>query len=373
MRSELQFFADTLIIETLLSDPRINKKAQASFVPSLVNKVKDYASSHIDSNNKVSSVLAILTPGILTVLGFPVLGFLVKLSEMVFHIDLSSIFSSIGTSVAELINDNKQTDSNSVINAVQSAIESNAGSEPTEEEANKFFNIKSSFTLREAQLFKIALADFAAKNSYFDFDNPKFNMKFAAGVMGSLLSAFGLSKFKLLKILASVISWIVRVVLWSAGFMVAGDAVHHMMGTSNSVSTKENIIHPVSTVSVPANHESITLKVNPNYSSESFNNALSTWMLPGNVSSIMETIISWATEIYPELKGFENLLKSTSGFHNLNKIIQEYNEGSNLGFVVMPKQFTSRKQVVDTFVSEIQNDVQNKLSNVATQHPGVSI
>ena len=36
-------------------------------------------------------------------------------------------------------------------------------------------------------------------------------------------------------------------------------------------------------------------------------------------------------------------------------MIKNHNEGNDLGFVSIPKEYKSRKQIVDTFVTEIQS------------------
>ena len=283
LNPELQIFADTLIIEELFKDKFI-KQAEGGFVPGLINSVENYVSGHIDPNNKTESVINLLAPGILFASGMPwwLIG-VYEIADKLFEINFGTIFSSIKSGISSLISGGKQTDSGSVGSVIKTAL-SPFWSDSSEA------NDKHAVTMRDAQLFKIALSSFVSK--YPDFYNHK-----TAGSQ-SYAQLLGLTKNKTGNVLFAALTWIVVALLATAGFMVAGDVIHNLLGNKTKTPT------PSTTPS--AIDSSFALNVNPEYSSENFNNGLSSWTLPGNVNSLDSTFVSWAVEIYPQLKGYEN-------------------------------------------------------------------
>ena len=98
MSNEISFYVDCLIIEALAKNSMV-KQADGGMIASLVDKLKSYVGAHLDSNNKVGSVLNILAPGAVTLLfrslGFGWLGALLGLAMNIFHIDIGGILGSI--------------------------------------------------------------------------------------------------------------------------------------------------------------------------------------------------------------------------------------------------------------------------------------
>jgi hypothetical protein len=110
---EISFYVDTLIVQTILEDQTLTKKAEASgLVMGLIDKVKEYVGNHINSEDKVGSFLNIIAPGAITVafsaMGLRWLGVLIGLSMNVFHIDVKGILSSIYDKIKSLLSSKKQ-------------------------------------------------------------------------------------------------------------------------------------------------------------------------------------------------------------------------------------------------------------------------
>src|SRR5574339_180707 len=121
--SEVSFLVDTMIVQTMLSDETgLSKTAQAGgLLSSLISKVHEYVGAHIDSSDKLGSVMNILGPGAITItlraLGFGWLGWLVGLAMSVFHINVSDIVKSIWDKLKGLIgNGDRQVKSAQVDN-----------------------------------------------------------------------------------------------------------------------------------------------------------------------------------------------------------------------------------------------------------------
>lgn len=348
-RPELQIFKETLVVQALLVD-RFVKNAEGGFIPGLVDTVKNYASNHIDPDNKVGSVLSLLVPGVLTVMGSPWLAMLYELADSVFHINLAGVFSSIKSGIGRLISGGKQTDSASVGGVLDSIFGGLEGATKT-----------SSMTLREAQLFKMAMDTFVQAHPDFATSKPRIQVKLAAGF-------FGLVKYKAIRALYSVVKWIVLVILASAGFMVAGDAIHSVVGNvTGPAATKPTDPNAPAAAGTPTPTQSVELQVNPSYSEENYNSSMSSWTIPGSASNIGQLILSWVSDIYPQLAGYNVLVSSISGYNRIVREIQQANSGNTLGFISIPKQYKSRKQVVDTFIPEIQNKLNQMAASAAKQ------
>lgn len=347
----LKLYTDTLIIETLVSDPKMTKTAQevGGIVSSIVHKVKDYVGDHIDKHNKVASVINLLTPGILSIMGFPVIGFIVKIAESWFGLNIGKIFEDLASEVKSLILGGAQTTSSAVENLVHRVVSGNAGGAPTQEEFEAAQHKKLSMTLRDAQIYKATIIGMMNND-----------MAKNAQILSTLGRFIGL-KSTTTSALSKIIGWILKVILASAGFMVADDAIHSIMGTPaaqipgeptdrsagrpTAKSTEPSVQIPVSTQTV--------FKVNPEYSEERMN-IRDRWIEPVPSQRIGNEIVQWAKEIYPDLKDVNNdEIMNTVGFKKAVETIEDYNSTNTSDITFMPLMFTSRKKVVDLFIDEL--------------------
>src|SRR6185295_15219475 len=123
--SEINFYVDCLIIEALSKDHMIKKADSSGLVMSLVEKLKGYVGAHLDTNDKVSSALNILAPGVISVLfkslGLGWLGTLFGLAMNIFHIDVGGILSSVYNSVKSMLGAGQQVSSSQIDSIVQGA------------------------------------------------------------------------------------------------------------------------------------------------------------------------------------------------------------------------------------------------------------
>lgn len=359
--SSLTFYHDTLLIEALLSDG-FNKQAQSGLVSSLMDRVKEYVAGKIDPNDKIGSVANLLTPGILWALGFPVLSFIIKLAQMFFGLDVGKIFSSVAEEVKSLLHLGQPISSQQVDQITDTAIQANYGQEPTETDLATAPNRLQALTFREVQLYKIAITNAMAEISFQDLDQWETNIlpiAKRAQIMTSLLKLIGL-KHKTAGILGKVIGWIVKAILASGGFMVAGDLINHFLDRSDAPPTASGVpfTAPKTTtpVSMPTSTQSV-FPINPNYTEEKLN--LGRWWIEGvPPEQIGDQIVSWTEEIYPDLKDKENYIRSSSAFQRVVKAIQDYNATNTSNVTFMPKMFNSRKKVVDLFIDDLANRAQ---------------
>lgn len=361
----LQFYVDTLIVETILSDPRLSKQAQSGLVSSLIQKVYSYAHEKFqavqDSDHKIAMISNFLIPGIFTALGFPVLGFLSKLGEMFFGLDFAKIFSEAAEAIKGLVVGGRQTTSSAVDDVVNRVV-SSAPTKPDpkneeELEERKKMLTQAKLTLRDAQLFKIALTDYLHRNPDVNLYNPEMNIKFAAGLFSSSLSTFIASRHKTTKILIAVIAWIAKAVLAAGGFMVMGDVINSIVGTNSTTTPSAPNTSPSEPQAEVDTANQNIFPVAPGYVPENFNTSYARWVIQSDPSSIDHLLLSWATEIYPGLRGHESEVRSTTGFQNIENVIKAYNSGGPPNITFIPRQWKSRKQVIDHFMNEVATKI----------------
>lgn len=339
---ELTFYADTLILETILSDDALIKKAEDGMMTSLIQRVAEYFGSKIDSDNKAASVLNMLAPGAITVtlsaMGLGWVGLLFGMAASVFHIDVAGMLSSIYNAVKSALSGGNPISSSVVDAGVQAAIAEHAPPDVPEITKTESFKNK----LKIARKLKIAMIAYANDNSEFQFS------KYA----GRAITKGGTGS-----ILGMILGWVFKVALASAGLLVAGDIVNKFLGRSNSLDGTIQKGKPVDEApSQPISTSTQTkYKVNPQYSNIKYNSS-NPWTvnIPANESSIEAMLTNFAKEVYLGLDGKESIIQSTPGFQLVKERIVGNNR-SNAGYnmVIMPSYFSSKKQIVDLFIDDV--------------------
>lgn len=336
----LQFYIDSLIVETFLSDGMIVKTAEGgSLIDSLIAWVKGYVSDKIVKGHEAESVINILGPGILFATGFPILATLFEFSEVFLGFNPGKILMSIVNSIKPMLFPGSKIDPAHVDAAAAQAAQADI-SATTEADVDK---LTKGATLRDAQLLKIAMLHTLAIK---EKNIPELEKR--AQIASALLQLVGL-KSKTSSILGRVIGWIVKVVLASAGFMVLGSILEKgkemVMGPSAPKSS--NLVSSTQTL----------FKVNPGYTEEKMN-VNNGWIETVPPDQIGNQVVQWATNIYPDLKGKDNFIRSSQAFNATIKEIQDYNSTNTSGITFMPKMFSSRKKVVDMFIDDLADRAQ---------------
>ena len=85
-----RFLQDTLLVEELVRDSEV--KTASGLTSSITGWIHDYISAHIDPNNKVASVLDLLVPGVLYMMGFKWLSILLEAAETIFWFQFERYF-----------------------------------------------------------------------------------------------------------------------------------------------------------------------------------------------------------------------------------------------------------------------------------------
>lgn len=348
--SEISMYVDTMIVDAILSDDAFVKTAQGgSIITSLIDKVKQYFNNHIDPNDKAGSLINLLAPGViaaaLKTMGFGWFGTLAGIAMSIFHIDVNAALHSIWNKLKSPISSNKQLTSSQVDEMVNDSIKEH--SPETSENEIKFASVSQQ--LREASLFKLAMVEYEK-----------------TGTIKEAQSLFGKSRYKTQSLLSKILGWIFKIAISSAGFMVAGDVVNKFLGRPNALDGTIQNGKPVavtnkSAPTIPIHVATQTkFKLNPSYHIESNNSGASNWVenVHNDPDSIESMLIAFTKQVYQGLNGLEALIKSSPSFQFMKNKIAFYNHSSEGDpFVFIPKQFTSKKQVVDMFIDDVADRV----------------
>lgn len=364
--SKAQLAHDTLLIEILASNG-LTKQAQSGIISSIIDRVKSYVSDHINPEDKVGSVINILIPGALAMLGFPIVGFIVEIATSWFGLNLGKMLEDVASSIKSLIVGGAKTTSSAVEGVVHNVFAQHAGSDPTQEEFQTAqAKPLKALSMREVQMYKATL---------YHIKDQKIHKEAIPFV--STFSRFIGLKSTTVRALMAIVGWVVKVILASAGFMVADDAIHSLVGshshtdfsspkpTSNTAPAEAGNFKGVQTVT----STQTTFKVNPSYEEERLNLA-DRWIEPVAPSQIGNELVAWTHDIYPATKSLtDDQIRNTAGFKKVIDAIDQYNATNKLNVTFIPKVFTSHKKVVDMFIDELAHEA--PIANPTTQAPTV--
>lgn len=362
---ELRFYFDTIIVEAILSNDGFEKNASGDIIFGITNTVKNYVSNHIDPNDKSGSLLNMLAPGAISVMfsamGMGKIGLLFGLAASVFHIDVKSILQSIYEKIKSLISGDKKVSSTQIDNAVQSTMQEHVNVDPSTD-LSKLQTDSFQQEMRDAKIIKLALDSYDEKikglKKAADFSFLKSRRNKTVGIIGKILS------------------WVFKIALASAGFMVAGDAVNKLLGRPNAIDGTVRDGKPIETVKMQQAPVSSQNKfpIKSTYVDTKYNSG-SNWIekVVNNKPSIENMIIRFVHEVYDGLNGQDNLIRSTHGFQLTAHNINWYNR-SAIGdpIVFIPKTFTSKKQLVDFFIDQVAAKAHGSPNNIKPNVPSGS-
>lgn len=324
---ELQFHHDARIAEILFSDD-LKKSAQEGKAASLTDSIKHYVQNHLNPDDAVGSLVNILAPGVVAVAIGGWFGTLLGLAMRVFNIDIYGVFTSIWNHLKPLLSNDQKVNSQQVNDAVKNSVEEHAGS-------------LQSTSVEDATKWKLVLVAYDAE---------------LRNVKRAQRSGLFRGKSGIGGILVSVLSWLFKVALASAGLMVAGDVVNKIVGRPNALDNTIQNGKPVEESPEPIHHSSQTkFPLNPNYHEENYNVGETNWIerIPNTDSGIANMLVSFAKEVYA-VGSLDDKIKSLPSFQDLLNDIAWYNHASaGDPIVFLPRQFKSKKNVVDFFIDDL--------------------
>lgn len=379
MKTNSEYIVDTMLLDkiylieiaadftadmTIKSDSGLIKQAGMadSLLGSLSGSIMSFAKKHIDTSS-ISSVMVSLAEFLVPAVLFkvnPILGVLELIaSQMGFNV--VKIVKDIITTVYHAISDKRLPTLDEINSVGKSAVSSVAGDINAENDVNQTIDKSSSMFQelhiieKQGQLTRLKLAAPSPASS------SSLNIPFLGGKKGTGIveNIFGnlfqkRAKGKAMWLMGGFVVWIMKTLLLGAGLIAGAEAVHGLLGgkkeTTNQVSQTNQQTQPIESHHAPLTPTGRGQDVHTN------DHETSTWIVPLINNSISDTLIAWAEDIYKEFLNEEEVLKQTQAFHNTIDILKAGLEAENNKLAV-PKQFKTRKQVVDSFAIQAANNL----------------
>ena len=371
--SKVSFCVDTLLVETVLSDPKFYKKA--GFVSDLLTKVKDYFGNHIDQNNPTSSVINALAPGALwmmfSALGIGKWGFLLGLLMNIFHIDVAGMLNSLWEKVKGMVGSGKKVSSAQVDAAAESTAQefSQPGSKEEAEQAYKKMQqqqssgtppaspaddhkVYSSLELmHDAKIISLALIEY--ERQYM-----RLTKEAAPGLM-DFLSGYSGTKAKGTSLLSTIFGWIIKIALASAGLMVLGDVVNEIFGRPSALSGSyqagkddNNPLGPSTSTEPAATPAPRATQTKFPFKGDA--PIPVTIPIPNSPGNIETLLVQFTKDTYSGLDGKESLIRGNPIFQDIKDDIEWFNiHNPGTSVIFMPRKYPTKKQLVDYYIDDV--------------------
>ena len=329
---QISVYNDLMIVQTIAADAKMHKTA--SIIGDMASNVSSYVSGHMQSmtggGSKFETLINLLGPGAISMafgmMGMGWFGVLAGAAMATFQINITDIFSTIWGYLKDAIKGDKPITEQHVESIVNTSVAENAGEDTGQARTAEQL-------LRDARVIKLSMIEYERRMlSLTKEAAPQVKLPStksgAASILGRILSVF----FKM--------------ALWSAGLMVAGGIIRHLMGGNESGSGDS------STPATPTATQN-KFPINPSYSDQKHDGAWGV-SVSNDPSSIHNMLISFAKEVYSGLDGKENLITSSPNFQKILSDIIWYNHASaGDKIVIIPKEFGSKKRLVDYFIGEV--------------------
>lgn len=369
-KGELQYISDSLLIEKLAAmEFGIVKEAGIfDMLGGVASSIKNQVQEHVSKDHPggvAGGVLSLMAPAVLFRL-HPLLGILYLIGTA-FGFDITTIFGKImalikpklesGQSISpEEVNDIGK----SVVASVAGPMEATASSDLLEHlRINPIMKIAqksdlSSF-LREMTNSQNSAAQALPKVPWLMGDKGASPIQ---SIFGELFQQRRTGKAKWL--LGGFVVWIIKTILAGAGLLAVTGAVSNMLGhKTDNANQKSDVSSKEKNETVPASTDTKTtvpdvqLKASGRGEQVFTNDANNIWVIPLVSASIPDTLITWAIDVYPSLQGHDNEIESSPSFQRLVNLLHTNQKPTSPNNLVMPKGYTSRKQVVDSFIGDV--------------------
>lgn len=341
--SEVSFCVDTILVETVLGDPKLYKKA--GILSDLLSKVKEYFMAHIDKDHPVESVLKYLAPGALWLLmqkiGLGKWGFFLGILADYFHVNIPGIIESMFGKVKDMISSGHQVSSGQIDAATQQVAQ-----EHSSESAADDHKVYTSLELLDhAKFIRLALID---------YEHQQMRLLKEGGDVNNLFG-FGASKAKSTSLLVTILGWIFKIALASAGLMVAGDAIHALMGTPSALTgTYHEGVTPTSSETSEPSVPAAPVSTQRKFPLKGDAPLSVSWPMANTPGNIEEMLVQFTKDTYSGLDGKESLIKSLPSFQGVKEDIEWFNiHNPGTSAIFIPRRYPSKKSLVDHFIDDV--------------------
>jgi outer membrane lipoprotein-sorting protein len=350
MKGQLQYIADTLLVDQIFSyELGIKKQADASaMLGGISNFIKSWVSENVDTTSPttvLTSVGKMMVPAVLFRI-HPVLGVLYNISKA-FGFDIGDIISSLWSNISPKLEQGQSISPDEINDMGKGMLVSDVG--PVEASNDLFLTLR-----KQAQ-----------KIPNMPFLIPEKGSSFLERIFG------GLSKAKGKWLLGAFAIWIVKTVLAGAGLLMVTDALKQKAAPV----IQENIPNPFNSIKTDSNQHGQTIttelvtknppaqlsiqaphKFKSSGDGEQYhqNSSDTIWIIPLVNNNLEDTLLNWCYNVYPETQNYDSEITESNGFKKTKSSLQKYVEKNHL---IVPTNFHSRKEIVDTFVSDVESKI----------------
>lgn len=352
-KSELQFIKDTMEMGRLFYEPSLHKTAQDG-VSGVLGSIKEHVASQYNKDAPVESILSLLGPGILWVLGFRWIAVIFELAQAL-GFNWTQFFSSIKEKLRPFVtglSQGQQGDASTIDSAVASSANEAFGETL---DVGKLEDVVKKYTSINNMLFikKMAIRYQADSNFMHNIEkwmNGALGRRMRKGVLGFIVR---------------LMSWVIAAVLISAGFAVAGGVAAHILGvkkqpndessSSSATPASDSKSDSPSQPKTDTSHVKLVLneKADSNLFTTTFNDSSHVWLLNMGINDLKPKLIDWAQQLYPQLTE-EAAFESSSQFNHVLQMFRDRNKNADqLEIMAVPQPFKSIKEIVDSFAADV--------------------
>jgi len=377
--SDLQYLSDTVLIEKIaVMDSDIIKQAGIADeigLGSIGSFIKNFVKNTVKADEPggmAGGVLELIMNGVI----FKINPLFWILSKVVAHLglDIYAIARGMVAKIKPLLESKGQVTSDEVSSIGREVVSQVAGPITAEASYDMLEHLRKLDASGELdKMYKTAfLESYALKRSTTSPNIPFFGQKgrpVLERIFGDLFRLRRTGKAKWL--VGGLIVWTIKTALLGAGLMAGASLLGGLLGGKKKKDKEEEIPEPgkeIEPIDVPKTDE----KQEPDKDKEeeitdplltptSFgrtrfvNDEANVWIVPLMNRDIVDTLLYWASEIYPDLSGYEDIIVTTRSFNETAENLEDSyyrNKKEMPDELIMPRDYHSLKQVVDTFAKD---------------------
>lgn len=344
---------DMYFMAALCNQPPLHKTAQDD-MGGLFSSIQSAVMPNYDPNDKISSILGFIGPGLLRMLGFGWIPIIMTVAEA-FGFNWTQFYHSIRTRLEPLLKEiTEGTGSSDDIHAAveESAQEASSGQPNLDKVMEAAKMVVNSASPADMLVIRKLAIEYHHKLAQ---DNTpatyKFISRFLSSGRGTRLRG-GITG-----LIVRLVAWVISAIVISAGFHLAGSMGSSIMGIKRQPTAS----------STSDTAPQATLELNPNADhslmTTTYNDTTHIWMLNFNVNKIDEQLIDWTQELYPELNDLD-AFKQSAKFNDIVNQFRERNQAAmQLELTAVPTPFTSIKQIIDVFAHDVKSHTKTQATN----------
>ena len=357
MNEKLQYLYETNLIENLAAREFGLVKRGGLFeelnLGGVADGIKSFVKEHVSEDapgGYVGSVLSLMAPTILFRAN-PFIGIIYLVASQ-FGFDIAGIISKISNAIKPKLESGQSITASEISEIGKSAIAEEGGVEATAAPKDMFEPIKK-YAQRYSGYRGFGSGGSSLPETPNLFGGPGGLIQKIFGQLFSLPGGRG--KSKALWLIGGFVIWIIKTVLLGAGLIAGAEAISKYVGHKPETAHEQIQEKPTenqiqqSPISEEKQNAVQELNLQPKGSGDM-------WVLPVVNGNIDDTILAWCKEFAPDKfvsnSDVMDKIKNSPNYIKIKSILSNRKNFSSK-YLVMPEQFTSRKQISDLIMKDI--------------------